>query len=111
VRTGTDRVQQLINYILKRVILRLNTKPVIPCEAVADDKAAQDVVRAEYTHYAQGEEGERHSKSQEGFVINQAISGQCRQSPQGGRYSLVFLGETQNFACCIADHSPDDTRE
>jgi hypothetical protein len=54
------------------MVLRLNSEPVIPGEAVAHDKAAQNVVRAQNSYYTKGEEGEGHSESQKRFVINEA---------------------------------------
>jgi hypothetical protein len=55
---GTYRGKKLINDILKGVVFRLDPEPVIPSEAVADDEAAEDVVRAEYTDDAESEEGQ-----------------------------------------------------
>jgi hypothetical protein len=62
---GTDRVEELIDNILERVILRLNPEPVIPCEAVTNNKAAQDVIRANDTDHPEGKERQGNSESQE----------------------------------------------
>ena len=62
---GTDRVEELIDNILERVILGLNTEPVIPGEAVTNNKAAQDVIRADYTDHSERKECQGNTESQE----------------------------------------------
>ena len=67
----TDRIKELIDNVLKRVILRMDTEPIIPGKAVADHKAAQDVVRANDANHSESEERECYAKGQDGFVIDQ----------------------------------------
>lgn len=61
----TDRVKKLIDNILERMILRLDPEPVIPGEAVSDNKAAQNVIRADDADHSQREECQGNTESQE----------------------------------------------
>jgi hypothetical protein len=52
------------------MIFRFFPEPIIPCKAVAHDEATQDIVRAEYTDYAQGKEREGYAECKERLVID-----------------------------------------
>jgi len=47
------------------MILGLNTEPVIPGEAVTNNKAAQDVIRADDSNHSERKERQGNSESQE----------------------------------------------
>jgi hypothetical protein len=47
------------------MILRLDSEPVIPCEAVAYNKAAQYVIGADDADHSEGKERQGNTKSQE----------------------------------------------
>jgi hypothetical protein len=69
-RLQTHTIEQIVNHILERMIFRFFPEPIIPCKAVAHDEATQDIVRAEYTDYAEGKESEGYAKCKEGLVID-----------------------------------------
>jgi hypothetical protein len=61
----THRIEQIINDVLKRMILRLDPEPVVPSKAIPHDEAAQDIVRADDPNNAKGEEGQSYPESEE----------------------------------------------
>jgi hypothetical protein len=53
------------------MVFRLFPEPIVPCEAVPHDEAAQDIVRPEDPDNAQREECEGDAECEEGFVVDQ----------------------------------------
>jgi hypothetical protein len=93
------------------MVLWLNSEPVIPCEAVAYNKAAQDVIGADDTDHSEGKERQGNSESQEGLVINETRRSARSSKGKLMADALVFLGEAQNLASNIPNDSTNDTRE
>ena len=88
------------------MVLRLDPEPVVPCEAVADDEAAQNVVRANDADYAQREEGESDAEGEKRLVVDQpAVSCAALKT---SLVSLLLLGKAQDLARGVADDRADD---
>ena len=60
------------------MVLCFDPEPVIPCKGVPNDKATENVVRADYTDDSESEEGESYPKRQERLVVDQ--SGKSQRS-------------------------------
>jgi hypothetical protein len=80
----TYRGKKLVDDILEGVIFCLDAEPIVPCEAVADDEAAEDVIRAEYANDAETE------------TVSQLESGDSCYGPS-------LFGETEHLASDVAD--------
>lgn len=70
-RQQAYRIQEHINDLLEAVFLAADAEPVVPGEGVANDEAAEDVVRADDADPADGEEGEGDTEREEGFTVDQ----------------------------------------
>lgn len=69
---ATYRVKQRVNALLERLLLRLKTEKVVPCHGISEDEAAEDVVRADHTHHAEGEEGDGNAVEDKRLVVDKA---------------------------------------
>ncbi len=61
------------------MIFRLDAKPVIPGECVADDETAEDVVGSQDTDNPEGEERQGDTEGEEGFVVYEPVC-ECQLS-------------------------------
>ena len=89
------------------------SKPIVPGEAITNHEAAQDVVRTEYTNNTESEERQSDAKGQERLMINETtrFSSRLMGDKTGRRNELMLLGEPQDLARNIADHSAYDARK
>lgn len=68
----THSVQDRVNALLERLLLRLLTEEVVPSHGITKDEAAEEVIRADHADDTQREEGDGHTVEDEGLVVDKA---------------------------------------